>query len=133
MYVTGTWEDDLLGKVRHEEVVLILVRHNDAFEVITSESSVPGAAQKLGTHVDGVDYNDVRGLVSNDPHLHTERKKPNECVVQRKKMKHSEYVNKPQEDQPSDVAIVKALSLRHLGDENRVCHIFLAETPRLYR
>ena len=32
-YVTGRLGDDLLGKVRHEEVILIWVRQNDAFEV----------------------------------------------------------------------------------------------------
>ena len=32
-YVTGRFRDDLLGKVRHEEVILIWVFQNDAFEV----------------------------------------------------------------------------------------------------
>ena len=69
----GAVRDDLLEKVRHEEVILILVRQNDAFEVCTRDFPVPSAAQELGTHVERIDYNDVWGLVSNDPHLHTER------------------------------------------------------------
>ena len=59
-YVTGRLGDDLLGKVRHEEVILILVCQNDAFEVRTRDLPVPSAAQDLGTHVEGVDYHDVR-------------------------------------------------------------------------
>ena len=66
--------EDLLGKVRHEEVILISVCQNDAFEVRTRDLPVPSAAQDLGTHVEGVDYHDVRGLAANDPHLHTQRK-----------------------------------------------------------
>ena len=70
-YVTGRLRDDLLGNVSYEEVILIRVCQNDALEVRTRNLPVPSAAQDLGTHVEGVDYHDVRGLVSNDPHLHT--------------------------------------------------------------
>ena len=124
-YVTGRLGDDLLGKVRHEEVILIWVCQNDPFEVRTRDMPVPSVAQVLGMHVEGVDYHDVRGLVSNDPHLHTQQKQPNEGVVQRMKVKHSKDVIKSQDDRTPDGAIHKALALWHLGHENRVCHIIL--------
>src|SRR3954468_7786135 len=88
-YVTGRLRDDLLGKVSHEEVILIWVCQNDAFEGGTRDLGVPSTAQELGTHVEGVDYHDVRALVSNDLHLHTQRKQSNEGVVQRMNVKHS--------------------------------------------
>ena len=70
-YVRGWSGDDLLGKVRHEEVILIWICQNDTLEVRTRDLPIPSAAQDLGTHVEGVDYHDVRGLVSNDLHIHT--------------------------------------------------------------
>ena len=75
----------------------------------------------------------MSGVLSNDPHLHTQRKQPNEGVVQQMKIKHSKDVIKPQDDRTPDVAIHKALALWHLGHENRVCHIILSETPLLQR
>ena len=73
-YVTGRLRGGLTPKVRHEEVILILVCQNGAFEVRSRDLPVPSPAQDLGTHGEGGDFHDVRRLGADGAHVHTQRK-----------------------------------------------------------
>ena len=70
----------------------------EAFEVVDRLSDAV-------THLVGIHYRDVRGLVSNDLHGNIEREQPDEGIVHPRSLQHVEDVSMPQvENFPGEVS-----------------------------
>ena len=75
IYESMLWRlaNDLLGKVRHENDFLLLIRHQEIFDVLCHKYPVPRGAQDPLNHVVGVHNRDARGLLFDELVRHTER------------------------------------------------------------